>query len=373
MSILQRALCALWLGYAATPLLLPSAVQAVSTRLKDIADFQGVRANDLVGYGLVVGLNGTGDSLQNSPYTQEALQNMLQRLGVNVTGENFRPKNVAAVMVTATLPAFARPGSRIDVTVSAVGDAKSLLGGTLIMTPLNAADGQVYAVAQGQLVSSGLSAEGQAGSVTKGVPTAASISGGARVERESGFELNKLTDLQLTLREPDFSTSNQIAQSINRALGRGSATMLDSGTVQLHVPQGMATAQMLAQIENLSVQPQRPAKVVVDQRSGTIVVGNEVRVSTVAVAQGSLTIKVMETPVVSQPSALSGGSTAVLPRTGININEDKEKKIAILNEGPTLADLVAGLNALGIGPRDMIDILSTIKAAGALHADLIVR
>ena len=346
---------------------------SVVTRIKDVADFQGVRANDLVGYGLVVGLNGTGDSVQNAPYTQEALQNMLERLGVNVSGENFRPKNVAAVMVTAALPAFARPGSKIDVNVSAVGDAKSLLGGTLVMTPLNAADGQIYAVSQGQVLAGGVSAEGQGGSVTKGVPTSGMIPGGGRVERETGFELNQLNGMNLTLRAPDFTTAQRITDVINKAMGgKNTATMLDSGTVHLQMPPER-NAQVLARIENLPDTPDQPAKVVVDQRSGTIVMGSDVRISTVAVSQGNLTIKVLETPIVSQPGPFSNGQTQVVPRTGISIDEGSEKKIAVLKEGPTLADLVSGLNALGVGPRDMIDILSAIKTAGALHAELLVR
>jgi flagellar P-ring protein FlgI len=353
-----------------------SPAMASVVRIKDVVDFQGVRGNDLVGYGLVVGLNGTGDSVKNSPYTEEALQNMLERLGVNVSGENFRPKNVAAVLVTASLPPFSRAGSKVDVNVSAIGDSKSLLGGTLVMTPLNAADGQIYAVAQGQVLAGGVSAEGQAASITKGVPTAGVVPAGARVERETGFDLNQLDTLNLAVRDADFTTANRITKAINDKYKKQIATLMDSGTVQVKVPAtsgGGRVAQFIANIENLPVSPDQSAKVVVDQRSGTIVMGADVRISTVAVSQGNLTVKVLETPLVSQPNALSNGETVVTPRTQVDIDQQKDKKMIVLREGPTLSDLVSGMNALGVGPRDMIDILSAIKAAGALHADFIVR
>lgn len=348
-------------------------------RIKDIVDVEGVRGNDLVGYGLVVGLNGTGDSVTNSPYTEEALQNMLERLGINISGENFRPKNIAAVLVTATLPPFARAGSKTDVTISAIGDAKSLLGGTLIMTPLNAPDGQIYAVAQGQILAGGVSAEGSAASITKGVPTAGIIPGGGRVEREVDFKFNELQSIKLALRNPDFTTASRISSQINSNYKMQCAEMTDPGTVQVDIAKlqsikpELKTAQLMALIENLPINPDTPAKVVVDQRSGTIVMGSDVRISTVAVSQGSLTVKVLETPLVSQPEPFGNGTTVAVPRTSLQIDENKEKKITLLREGPSLADLVAGLNALGIGPRDMIDILSTIKAAGALHAEFVVR
>ena len=352
---------------------------ASSARIKDIVDIEGVRGNDLVGYGLVVGLNGTGDSVTNSPYTEEALQNMLERLGINISGENFRPKNVAAVLVTATLPPFARAGSKTDVAVSAIGDAKSLLGGTLIMTPLNAPDGQIYAVAQGQILAGGVSAEGAAASITKGVPTAGMIPAGGRIEREVDFKFNEMQSIKLALRNPDFTTASRISNQINTNYKMQCAEMTDPGTVQVDIAAlqsvnpKLQTAQLMAMIENLPITPDAPAKVVVDQRSGTIVMGSDVRISTVAVSQGSLTVKVLETPLVSQPQAFGDGVTVAVPRTSLEIDEDTEKKITVLREGPTLSDLVAGLNALGIAPRDMIDILSTIKTAGALHAEFIVR
>ncbi|MCA8926759.1 MAG: flagellar basal body P-ring protein FlgI [Alphaproteobacteria bacterium] len=362
------ALLALTLWAHAAPVL------AAEARIKDLVDFQGVRGNDLVGYGLVVGLNGTGDSLRNAPFTEEALANVLERLGVNVQGENFRPRNVAAVLVTASLPPFARAGSRVDVTVSAIGDAKSLLGGALVMTPLNAADGKIYAVAQGALIAGGESFTGAAASVTKGVPTAGVIPNGARVEREVEFALAELGSIRLALRDPDFTTANRIQHRINRHLGQPLAKALDPGTVELSVPPARRTAiaGFIAEIEGLPVRPDQPARVVVDQRSGTIVMGADVRISTVAVSQGNLTVRITEQPTVSQPNPFAAGQTVVVPRTGVDV-QTGNTKMAVVEGGTNLAELVSGLNALGIGPRDMIDILSAIKTAGALHAELIVR
>jgi len=353
--------------------LLTSAAIA-SPRIKDLVEFEGVRGNNLVGYGLVVGLNGSGDGIRNSPFTEEALANLLERLGVNIQGEQFRPKNVAAVIVTATLPPFARSGSRIDVTVSAIGDAKNLLGGTLVMTPLNAADGEIYAVAQGPILAGGIGAEGDGAIEQIGVPTSGSIPGGARVEREVPFALNDLDRMRLALREPDFTTAARIEAAINQALGKRVATMADSGTVALDLnAAGRAPAQLIAAIENLTVVPSRKARVVVDQRSGTIVLGADVKISSVAVSQGNLTIRVNEAPIAVQPNPFADGESIVLPRTGIEIDEGDENRLAVVDENVTLADLVDGLNALGIGPRDMIDILKAIKSAGALHAELIVQ
>lgn len=347
---------------------------AASPRIKDLVEFEGVRGNDLVGYGLVVGLNGSGDGIRNSPFTEEALTNLLERLGVNVSGEQFRPKNVAAVVVTATLPPFARAGGRIDVTVSAIGDAKNLLGGTLIMTPLNAADGEIYAVAQGPILAGGIGAEGDGAIAQIGVPTSGTIPGGARVEREVPFVLGDLSQMNLALREPDFTTAARIERAINAALGKSVAQMTDSGTVRLDLAQaGTSVAHIIAKIENLPVVPSRKARVVVDQRSGTIVLGADVKISKVAVSQGNLTIRVNETPIASQPNPFAEGETLALPRTAIEIDEDDENRMALVQENVTLADLVDGLNALGIGPRDMIDILQAIKSAGALHAELIVQ
>lgn len=356
-------------------LVFPALAQANAIRIKDLVEFDGVRGNDLVGYGLVVGLNGTGDGLRNAPFTEEIMTNILERLGVNVTGEQFRPKNVAAVFVTATLPPFARSGSMIDATVSAIGDATSLLGGTLIMTPMNAADGEIYAVAQGTIIAGGASAEGDAAKVVQGVPTSGVIPSGARIEREVDFELGELDTLRLALREPDFTTAGRIEQAINKSFGRQVALMLDSGTVRIDVIQTQmpSTAHALGRIENLVVQPERKARVVVDQRSGTIVMGNDVRISRVAVSQGNLTLRIEEAPVAVQPNPFAEGETVVVPRSRAELDEEPGIKLAEVPEGTTLSEVVAGLNALGVDPRDMIDILKTIKAAGALHAEFVVR
>lgn len=323
------------------------ATQASTARIKDLVTIDGVRGNDLIGYGLVVGLNGTGDGLRNSPFTEEALTNILERLGINVTGERFRPRNVAAVFVTATLPPFARAGSRIDVTVSAIGDASSLLGGTLIMTPLNAADGQIYAVAQGGVLAGGVVAEGAAEAVTEGVPTAGTIPGGARVEREVAFDFATLTTLRLALRDPDFTTAARIAQAINQRFGRPLAAMQDSGTVHLDLAAAqLPPAELIARLENIAVIPDQPARVVVDQRSGTIVLGDDVRISRIAIAQGNLTLRVREAPVVAQPNPFSRtGETVVVPRTEAEIEAAEGTELAVVEEAVTLAALVEGLNA----------------------------
>lgn len=355
--------------------LVPALAQAGSVRLKDLVEFDGVRGNDLVGYGLVVGLNGTGDGLRNAPFTEEIMTNILERLGVNVTGEQFRPKNVAAVLVTATLPPFSRVGGQIDVTVSAIGDADSLLGGTLVMTPLNAADGQIYAVAQGSILAGGAVAEGDAATVTQGVPTAGVIPSGARVEREIAFDLSSLSTVRLALREPDFTTAARVESAINREFGRSVALMEDSGTIRVNIQSTRArsTAHAIGQIENILVEPERRARVVVDQRSGTIVMGEEVRISRVAVSQGNLTLRVEEAPLVVQPNPFADGATVVVPRTAAAIEEEEGVSLAEVPESTSLSEVVAGLNALGVSPRDMIDILKSLKAAGALHAEFVVR
>ena len=355
--------------------LLPMAATASPIRIKDLVEFDGVRGNDLVGYGLVVGLNGTGDGIRNAPYTEEMLANLLERLGVNVTGEQFRPKNVAAVFVTASLPPFSRAGSKIDVTVSAIGDAKSLLGGTLIMTPLNAADGQIYAVAQGSVIAGGASATGAGESVVQGVPTAGLIPAGARIEREIDFDFTSLNSLRLALRTPDFTTAGRIEDAINREFGRSVARMLDAGTIELDIraTRMESPAHAIGRLENLPVEPQRKARVVVDQRSGTIVMGEDVRISRVAVSQGNLTLRISEQPLVVQPNPFAAGETVVVPRTSASLNEEPGTGLAEVPNGTTLSEVIAGLNALGVSPRDMIDILKSIKAAGALHAEFVVR
>ena len=348
---------------------------AANVRIKDLVDFDGVRGNDLVGYGLVVGLNGTGDGIRNAPFTEEILSNILERLGVNVTGEQFRPRNVAAVLVTAELPPFARAGGRIDVTVSAIGDADSLLGGTLVMTPLNAADGLIYAVGQGTVIAGGVSAEGDGANVVQGVPTSGVIPSGARVEREVPFDFSQMQEVRLALRSPDFTTAARIEAVVNSAFGGPVSQMIDPGTVVLDISRtGLASpAHVLTMIETLRVEPEIKARVVVDQPSGTIVMGDDVRLSRVAVSQGNLTVRIEEAPLVVQPNPFSDGETIVVPRTRAEIEEEPGIGLAVVEPGTTLSELVAGLNALGVSPRDMIDILKSIKASGALHAEFIVR
>jgi flagellar P-ring protein precursor FlgI len=356
-------------------LLMPTLALAAPIRIKDLVEFDGVRGNDLVGYGLVVGLNGTGDGMRNAPFTEEIMTNLLERLGVNVNGEQFQPKNVAAVFVTASLPPFARRGGRIDVTVSAIGDAKSLLGGTLVMTPLNGADGQVYAVAQGTIIAGGISAEGDAARVVQGVPTAGVIPSGARVEQEVEFDFSSLRTIRLALRTPDFTTAGRIETAINANFGRGVAAMLDSGTVALDLGAArMASpAHVLGRVENILVEPETRARVVVDQRSGTIVMGADVRISRVAVAQGSLTLRVEEAPMVVQPNPFSEGQSIVVPRTNASITPAAGTGMAEVQGSTNLSEVVAGLNALGVAPHNMIDILKSINAAGALHAEFLVH
>jgi len=367
-----RKLGTLGLSLGMLVLLWMDAAGAVS-RIKDITTFEGVRGNMLLGYGLVVGLNGTGDSLSNSPFTKQSLIGMLERLGVNVREDTLKTDNVAAVIVTATLPAFARHGTQIDVTVSALGDAKSLLGGTLLVTPLLAADGEVYAVAQGNPAVGGFSAGGKGTTVTKGVPTSARIPNGAIVEREVGFEMINMERVKLSLRNPDFTTARRIAQAINAFLGIPSAKALDPGTVMLTSPASYKDnlVALLTDIEQLSVTPDQIARVVIDETSGIIVMGENVRISTVAIAQGNLTIRITETPQVSQPQPFSAtGTTTTVERTEITIDEGKGKKLTVLRSGISLQEFVNGLNALGIGPRDMITILQAVKAAGALQAEI---
>ena len=343
------------------------------SRIKDIAAFEGVRENLLVGYGLVVGLNGTGDDLNSSPFTRESLIGMLQRLGINARDDNLDTANVAAVMVTANLPPFARQGTRIDITVSALGDANSLLGGALLVTPLLAADGEVYAVAQGSIAVGGFSASGEGQSVTKGVPTNGRIPNGAIIEREIAFDLVELKSVKISLRNPDLTTARRIAEKINTLLGIPAARSTDPGTVMLEVPASYKgdTVALLTDIEQLRVKVDQLARVVINEQSGIIVMGENVRISTVAIAQGNLTIRITETPQVSQPAPFSNtGTTETVARTIIDVEEEAQRQLAVLPEGVSLQELVNGLNALGIGPRDMITILQAIKAAGSLQAEI---
>ena len=359
------------IALAMVALTISAATANATSRIKDLANIEGVRQNQLIGYGLVVGLNGTGDTLNNIPFTKQSLQAMLERMGVNIRGATIRTGNVAAVMVTGNLPAFATQGTRMDVTVSALGDAKSLQGGTLLVTPLLGADGNVYAVAQGSLAIGGFQAEGEAAKVTRGVPTNGRIANGALVEREIEFALNRLPNVRLALRNGDFTTAKRIAAAVNDFLGAKTAEPVDPSTVQLSIPaefKGNVVA-LLTEIEQLQVEPDLAAKIIIDERSGIIVMGRDVRVNTVAVAQGNLTVTISESPQVSQPAPFSQGRTVVTPNTRVGVTEDG-KKLALVKDGVSLQQLVDGLNGLGIGPRDLIGILQASKAAGAIQADI---
>ena len=344
-----------------------------TSRIKDLVDFEGIRENQLVGYGLVVGLNGTGDSLRNSPFTRQSLQAMLERLGINTRDTELRTANVAAVMVTANLPPFATQGTRIDVSVSALGDANSLQGGILLVSPLHGADGEVYAVGQGSVAVAGFSAEGDAASITRGVPTVGRIANGAIVEREIQFSLAYQRTVRLALRNPDLTTAKRIATAINTFTGLKTAFPRDPATVVIKLPKEYkgTIVKMLTDVEQLRIEPDQSAKVVIDETTGIIVMGRDVRVSTVAIAQGNLTVTITEAPQVSQPNPLSqSGTTVVVPRTRVSADDEGQNRLAVIPAGVTLYELVEGLNALGIGPRDMISILQAVKVSGALQAEI---
>ena len=343
-----------------------------SARIKDLAQVSGMRNNQLVGYGLVVGLSGTGDK-RGSDFTVQSIFNMLDKMGVSVDKTTLKPKNVAAVMVTAQMSVSAKPGGRLDVTVSSLGDASSLLGGVLLITPLKGVDGNIYAIAQGSLLVGGVSAGGAGASVSKNITTVGLIPGGANVERAVAFSFNDQADLTLMLRSPDFSTATRMAKRVNESTGSAMATAVDAGTVRLAVPathQGNL-AQLVASIENIDVTPDSRARVVVDEKTGTVVLGQNVQISPVAVTQGNLQIQVQESADVSQPLPFSGGQTVVTPQTNVGINEENRKLKMI--EGATLQELVEGLNALGATPRDLISILRTLQTSGALAADVEVN
>jgi len=367
---MQKLLAALAVPFAALALAALPDAAAAQSRIKDIAAVEGVRSNQLVGYGLVVGLAGTGDSLRNSPFTRQSLEGMMERLGVNIRDANANTKNIAAVMVTAELPPFATPGSRLDVSVSTMGDAKSLLGGTLLVTSLQGADGQVYAVAQGSIQTGAVSASGGSGSsVTRGVPTAGRIASGGTVERETGFELANMNEVRLNLRNPDFTTAQRVAAAINGSYP-GSALAENGTVIALRAPAQLGMAGFISRIENLPVQVDVPAKVIIDEVNGVIVMGENVRISTVAISQGNLTVSVQETPLVSQPAPFSQGQTAVVPQSDVSVEEELGRQMRVIGGGTSLATLVNGLNALGVSPRDMISILQAVKAAGALQAEI---
>ncbi len=362
----------LGLALSVTPLI--GAPADAQSKLRDILDIEGVRTNDLVGYGIVVGLNGTGDSVRNAPFTEDSLTNMLERLGMNVQGEDIKPNNVAAVLVTASLPAFARNGSSIDVSVASIGDAGSLQGGTLILTPLRGADNQVYAVAQGSVMVSGVNVEAAGARNTVGTPTSGAIPGGAIVEQEVAFDFNSQDSIKLALRNPDFTTAARVEDTINATLGGPVAYMRDPGTIELNLRSiNGSPARVLAAIENLPVEVESPARIVIDEKSGTIVLGQDVTISKVAIAQGNISIKVRENPVVSQPNPFSEGETIVLPRTDIDVTQTGNENIALLESNTTLSQLIDGLNALGVRPQEMADIIRAMSAAGAIHAELVIR
>jgi flagellar P-ring protein FlgI len=349
-----------------------AAPASAEVRIKDIATFEGVRENQLVGYGLVVvGLNGTGDKASNSPFTNKSIEGMLERLGVgNLPEDSIKTKNTAAVMVTAALPPFARRGSNIDIVISSLGDASSLRGGTLIVTPLSGADGQVYAVGQGPISVAGFAAQGNNASVVEGVPTVARVENGATVEREIDFNMNQLENVRIALRSPDFTTAKRVADAINAKFGDGKAKMLDPGTVSVKRTKNQDVPLMIADLENLTVNPDNVARVVIDAKSGTIVIGANVRIDRVAVSQGGLTVKVQEKKNAVQPEPITiGGTTVVVPETEIEV-EEKDAQFVVLDGDVSLQDLVDGLNAIGVGATETISILQAIKAAGALHADL---
>ncbi len=340
-------------------------------RIKDIVDVENVRPNQLIGYGLVVGLAGTGDKIRNAPFTEESMQAMLERMGVNIRSAQMKTQNVAAVSVTASMPPFARAGSQIDVQVSALGDATSLQGGTLLVTALKGMDGQIYAVAQGPVAVSGFKASGAGANISRGVSTSARIAAGAIIEREVPFALKSADTLKLALRNPDFTTARHVAGVINAAYP-GSAEMLDPATVRVSANNGGALVDMLSRIENLPVEVDQPARVIVNEAAGTVVMTADVRISPVAIAQGGLTISVAENPVASQPGPLSDGQTQVLPRTQVSVDDGGGASLAMV-EGASLRSLVSGLNALGVSPRDLITILQALRGAGALQADIEVQ
>ena len=346
-----------------------------SVRIKDITSVRGVRGNQLVGYGLVIGLQGTGDSMRNSPYTEQSLQSMLDRMGVNIRDQASGSKNVAAVTVTAELPAFIGTGSRIDVTVSSLGDAKSLLGGTLIMTPLYGADGEIYAVAQGPIAVTGFATEGASETLSQGVPTPGRIPNGAFVEREVPGSFNDDGQLSMELSNPDFKTMIRMVDLINayasERWGAPVAREEDFRTVQLERPGNVSPVRFLAEIGDLKIEPDQTAKVVIDERTGTIVIGQNVQISTVALTHGNLTVRVSELPQVSQPNPLSDGQTVVTSET--IVNADQQGGNFAFVGGTDLDTVVRGLNRIGLKPSGVIAILQAIKTAGALQAELVVQ
>ncbi len=367
---------------------LPAA--GMAARIKDISSIKGVRPNQLFGYGLIIGLNGSGDKGGTS-FTAQGLANMLEHMGIDISAEDVKVKNVAAVVVSATFPPFARIGKKIDVILSSIGDAKSLQGGTLLLTPLKGVDGKVYALAQGPVVIGGYSVGGEAGGgVTKNHPTVGRISGGATIEREIPLSIMDKKELTIILNNPDFNTAARAAHAINLILGKSFAMPIDSGTLKLKVPEKFQDkmVNLIAKIGDLQVVPDSVAKVIVNEKTGTVVVGENVRIQTIAVAHGNLHIQIKETKQVSQPLAFApsgkggaasqmeggivvapGGSTVVTPESEVGVAEENSH-LLLIPEGRSIGELVKALNAIGVTPRDLITILQTIKAAGALQGEL---
>lgn len=346
-----------------------------TVRVKDVTNVQGVRDNQLVGYGLVVGLQATGDGLKNSPFTEQSMRSMLAHLGVNISAGAIKGKNVAGVLVTATLPPFVSQGERIDVMVSSIGDASSLAGGMLVMTPLTGVDGQAYAVAQGPIAVAGFSASGVAEKLTQGIPTSGRIANGALIERELSGDFNSLKSIVLDIRNPDFATAVSIADSINRyskqRFNEFIATEENLRSVFIKCPKNISVSRLVSEIGELQIEADTPARIVIDEKSGTIVIGQNVKLSTIAVTHGNLTVRVTETPAVSQPNVASNGETVVVPSTKITAKQDGGK-VSII-EGPSLQSLVDGLNQIGLKPDGLIAILQAIKTAGAIQGELIVQ
>ncbi len=342
-----------------------------SARIKDLVDIKGVRTNQLIGYGIVVGLNGTGDDGKKTIFTFQAVLNMLKNFGINVKKEDIDADNIAAVMVTATLPPFAKPGMKLDVIVSSLGDAKSLQGGTLLMTPLKGPDGKIYAVAQGPVSVGGFIAGGAGGARGKNFPTVGRVPEGAIVERAVPFDITKKKRLILSLREPDFTTCQKIVDTINLTIGKNLATPIDGASLEVKVPEKENIVRFISKIEDIDVTPDSKARIVINERTGTVVIGENVKLSTVAVAHGNLSIIIKETPEVTQPKPLAGGTTVVTPKTNIQVKEEKAQ-LMLINNSPTIRDLVRGLNRIGVTPRDLISILQAIKEAGALQADIVI-
>lgn len=363
LSLLKFILPAMLMAVLAVP------EQALSVRLKDMATFGGVRTNQLVGYGMVVGLSGTGDN-RGAPFTIRSMVNMLESMGVSVKESDLQVKNVAAVIVTADMPSSAKPGTRLDVTISSIGDAKSLQGGVLIQTPLKGIDGKIYALAQGPLTLGGFSVEGDAAQVTTNITTVARIPNGAMVEREVPYQFNAQESVDINLNVSDFSTATQVTESINSALGQDLASARDISTIRVQIPEEYQgnLIPFMASLENIQISPDSPARVVVDEKTGTVVIGENVSISKVAVSHGDMSIVIREDPQVFMPEPFTEAQPVVVPNTDIAVEEDPTPLVMV--EGATINELVDGLNSVGATPRDLITILRTIKAAGALHAEL---